>query len=210
MAITKNELSDFVRDIVLGGDPTLSGKIHPTVIWKAADTVIGKLIENSMFKDKDSNGYDVLGDFVSVHKNVEVKTDTDTDERYSLLPAPIISLKQDRGLVRVSEMKSSENAFAIVGNSSHDVFSILDVHYLNKKTEVYLEGNRLVYRNLGTSVNKVLVKMVSGITALDGDDPIAVPASLEADLIAMVVDILRPSAMTPQDKTNDNNSNIPT
>ena len=45
MAITKKQLSDYIRDIKFGGDPTLSGKIHPTMIWKTADIVIGKMIE---------------------------------------------------------------------------------------------------------------------------------------------------------------------
>ena len=216
MAITKNELSDFIRDKKLGGDDTLSGKLHPTIIWKAADIVIGKLIEISMFKDKESNGYEINGEFITQfpsHDHPEpvlVKVDDITGENYSDLPAPLISLKQDRGLVRVSEIKSIENAFAIVGNGSHDVFSILDAHYLNSKTEVYVQGNRLIYRNIRTGVEKVLVKMVAGISSLDPNAPIPVPASMEADLIEMVSALLDEGKVTTQDKSNDNNPNIPT
>lgn len=210
MAITKNELSDLIRDKMLGGDATLSGKLHPTIIWKTAETVIGKLIQAEQFKDKETNGYDINGEFVSVFKNVDVLTDTDTDEKYSVLPAQLISLKNDRGLVRVSEMKNLENAFAIVGNSSHDVYSILDVHYLNTKTEVYIQGNELRYRNLRPTITKVLIKMIAGITDLDADAPIPVPAALESDLINMVSEMLAEEKLTPQDKYNDNNANIPT
>jgi hypothetical protein len=210
MAITKNELSDLIRDKKLGGDATISGKLHPTIIHKMADTVIGKLIETAMFKDKDSNGYEINGEFISVFKNVKVKYDEDCDEYYSDLPAPLISLKDDRGLVRVSEMKSIDNAFAIVGNGSHDVFAILDAHYLNTKTEVYLQGNQIRYRKLRTGVKEVLVKQVAGISSLDADDPIPVPASMEADLVEMVSALLDEGKVTTQDKYNDNNPNIPT
>ena len=216
MAITKNELSDLIRDKMLGGDDTLSGKLHPTIIWKVADTVIGKLIESAMFKDKESNGYEINGEFITQYpsqsnpKPITVKIDSITGEKYSDLPAPIISLKNDRGLVRVSEIKSTNNAFAIVGNGSHDVFSILDVHYLNQKTEVYLQGNRLIYRNIRTGVEEVLVKIVSGISSLEPDAPIPVPAGLESDLIEMVCLLLQEEKITTQDKSNDNNPNIPT
>ena len=216
MAITKNELSDIIRDKMLGGDDALSGKLHPTIIWKTAETVIGKLIESAMFKDKDSNGYEINGEFITQYpsnKNPDpilVKTDSFTDEKYSDLPAPLISLKNDRGLVRVSEIGSVDNAFAIVGNSSHDVFSILDVHYINSKTEVYVQGNRIVYRNLRTGITQVLIKMLSGISSLDPNDPIPIPASLESDLVEMVSAMLQEEKLTTQDKSNDNNPNIPT
>lgn len=210
MALTKNELSDLIRDKMLGGDPTLSGKLHPTIIHKTADTVIGKLIETAMFKDKDSNGYEINGEFITQFPPVDVKTDSITNEKYSDLPAPLISLKYDRGLVRVSDVKDLENAYAIVGNSSHDVFSILDVHYLNRKPEVYVQGNQIRYRNIRTSVEKVIIRMVAGISSLDNDAPIPVPASMEADLIQMVSDILQEEKLTTQDKSNDNNPNIPT
>jgi hypothetical protein len=216
MAITKNNLSDFIRDSKLGGDPTLSGKIHPTIIWKAGDIVIGKMIKEAMFKDKDSNGYDINGEFVSQFPNnshpepITVKTDTITGEKYSDLPAQLISLKDDRGLVRVSELKNLDNAFSIVGNGSNDVYSILDVHYLSAKTEVRIQGSQIYYRNIRPAVKEVIVRMVAGIGSLDGDDPIPIPGDLEFDFITLVSELLNEGKLTTQDKSNDNNSNIPT
>ena len=107
-------------------------------------------------------------------------------------------------------MKNKDNAFAIVGNGSHDVYSILEVHYLNKKTEIYLEGNQIRYRKLRIGVEKVLIKMVAGISSLDADAPIPVPSSMEADLVEMVSNLLDEEKLTLQDKSNDNNPNIPT
>jgi hypothetical protein len=204
MAITKNNLSDLIRDIKLGGDPTMAGRFHPTMIWKAADTVIGSLIEASMFKSKDSNGYDINGDWISTYGSVPVLNDTDRDEKYSVLPAQVISLKQNRGLHRISEMKNREDAYVQVPNGSHDIFSILDVHYHVNKTEFYLEGNKIFYRNIGVQVDKVLIKMVAGIANLDSDAPIPVPSILEEELVTRVINLL---GIENQDKGNDNNSN---
>jgi hypothetical protein len=216
MAITKNNIADFIRDTELGGDPTLSGKIHPTIVWKAADIAIGKVIEMSMYKDDKDNGYEINGEFISQFPNennpdpITIKEDEYTGEKYSDLPTSLISLKQDRGLVRVSEMKNLENAFSINGNTSNDVFAILDIHYLNTKTEARVQGTRIYYRNLGLAVEKVVVRMVSGISHLGGDDPIPIPGSLEYDFIKLVTDLLISGKVTTQDKYNDNNPNIPT
>ena len=214
MAITKNNLSDFIRDVKLGGDPTLSGKIHPTIVWKAADIAIGSVIKASMFKDSDSNGYEINGDFVTQLPNekfpdpITIKTDTITGEKYSDLPVDIISLKDDRGLIRVSETRNLEDAFSIVGNSSNDVFSGLDSHELNPKTEVRLQGSKIYYRNIGLAVENVVIRVVAGISHLDGDDPIPVPGDMELDFIKAITELLQEEKITPQDKTNDNNANM--
>ncbi len=207
MAITKKQLSDYIRDIKFGGDPTLSGKIHPTMIWKTADIVIGKMIEAAMFKNQDSNGYEINGDFISTY-TADVLNNTERDEKYSKLPAQVISLKNNRGMHRVSELKNKENAFAQTGNGSNDIFSILDVHYVNTKTEFYMEADRIYYRNIGTTVEKVLIKMVAGISNLDPDATIPIPASLDDDFIERVSEILTEARVLPQDKNNDNNPNI--
>ena len=206
MAITKRELSDLIRDAKFGGDPVL-GKIHPTIIWKNADIVVGKFIESAMFKTSGSNGYEINGDFITT-KTAPVKFDEDREEYYSILPAQVISLKKNRGLHRISELKNKENAFTQVGNGSNDIFAILDVHYLNSKTEFYQEGDKIYYRNIGVTVKKVLIKMVAGISDLDPDALIPIPASMEDDFIQRIKDILTEPRVFPQDKNNDNNPNI--
>lgn len=208
MAITKNELSELVRDLKSGGDPAMEGKFHPTIIWKLADIVIGGLISASMFKSNDSNGYEINGDFLTPFKNVPVLTDVDTLEKYSILPAQLISLKNNRGLHRVSEMQNLEDAFVQVPNGSHDVFSILDVHYLMDKTEFYLQSNKIFYRNLRPTVTEVLIKMVAGISALDNDEPIPIPSIMEDQFLQRIIEMLDEQKATPQDKYNNNNSNL--
>lgn len=207
MSITKKNISDLIRDIKSGGDPTMEGKLHPTIIWKTVDTVFGGLLEQALYKDKDENGYNINGDWISTFKNVPVLTDSDTGQKYSELPEQVISIKQNRGLHRVSEMKSIDNAFTQVANGSNDVFSILEAHYLNSKTEYYLEGSKIYYRNMGNAVEKVLIKMIAGISNLDPEAPIPIPAIMEEELVRRVINLLDEEKITPQDKLNDGNPN---
>jgi hypothetical protein len=125
------------------------------------------------------------------------------------LPYSVISLKDNRGLHRLSEVGNTENAYSQVANGSHDIFRGLEAHYLNEKTEFYQEGNNVYYRNIGISVKKVLVKMVATIIGLDSDQPIAIPSSMEDMFVERVIERLRMQMMMPQDKYNDSNPNIP-
>jgi hypothetical protein len=208
MALTKKELSEFVRDILSGGDPAREGKFHDTIIWKAADIVLGGLIQEEMWKSRENNGYDINGSFLSTFV-AEVQDDSDRNEKYSVLPHSVISLKDNRGLHRVSEKGNTENAFTQVANGSHDVFRILDAHYLNEKTEYYQEGNNIYYRHIGLAVKEVLIKMVTAITGLEPDQPIAIPSSMEDQFMERVIERLRLQQLTPQDKYNDGNPNMP-
>lgn len=207
MALTKKELSEFVRDIMSGGDPAREGKYHDTIIWKAADIVLGGLIQEEMWKNRESNGYDINGSFLSTFV-AEVKDDSVRGEKYSVLPHSVIALKDNRGLHRVSEKGNFDNAFTQVANGSHDVFRILDAHYLNEHTEYYQEGDKIYYRHLGLAVKEVMIKMVAAITGLDPDQPIAIPSSMEDMFMERVLERLKIQQVTPQDKYNDSNPNI--
>ena len=206
MAITKNQISEFFRTILSGGDATLEGKLHPTIIWMAADTVLGGLVQEAMRKDQKSNGYDINGSFLSTF-TIDVLNNTSRGEKYSVLPYSVISLRDNRGLHRVSAIGSPEFSFTQVSNGSHDIFRILDAHYLNTHTEFYQEGNKLFYRNIGKAIDKVLVKAVFSITGLGGDEPIAIPSSEEDEFLDRIQQRLMPQVVSPQDKTNDSNPN---
>lgn len=207
MAITKRELPELVRDLKSGGDASIEGKYHPNIINKIADMVIGGLIAADMFKNQESNGYEINGDFLTPFVNVPVLNDVDRDEKYSVLPAAVISLKQNRGMYRVSAMQDKEFGFSQVPVGSHDIFRILEAHYISKRTEFYLERNRIYYRKIGLTVDKVLIKMVAAITNLDPDQPIAIPASMEGEFLDTILKFLDDPKSVNQDKANDSNSN---
>jgi hypothetical protein len=208
MALTKQELSEFVRDIISGGDPAREGKFHDTIIWKAADIVLGGLIQQELYKSPESNSYDINGSFLSTFI-VSVKEDTMRGEKYSELPYSVIELKNNRGLHRVSEKGNTEFAYTQVANGSHDVFRGLEAHYLNDKTEFYQEGNNIYYRNIGVDVKEVLIKMIAAISGLPSDQPIAIPSTMEDMFVERVIEMLRIQQAVPQDKSNDSNPNIP-
>ena len=207
MALTKRELSELVRDLMSGGDPARGAKFHDTIIWKLADTVLGGMIQESMWKNPQTNAYEINGSFLRSFE-VDVLEDTVRNEKYSVLPHQVISLKENRGLHRVSELGNNENAFAQVPNGGHDTFNTLESHYLNRKPEFYQEGSRIYYRNIGTAIAKARTTMVPAIAGLDADSPIAIPAEMEDMFIQRIIERLSPQAMTNQDKNNDSNPNL--
>jgi hypothetical protein len=208
MAITKTELEEYIRDIISGGDESLEGKYHPTIVWKTADTVLGGLIAESLRKDRQVNGYEINGSYLS-SAVLDVEEDTDRDEKYAVLPYPIVSLKENRGLHRVSETKNPDVAFSQIPNGGRDVFNALDVKDASDKVKFYQEGNKIYFRRIGNLVDKVLVKAVFSLTNADPDAPIAIPADMEDVFIDRILQRLGISQATPQDKSNDNNPNIP-
>ena len=50
--------------------------------------------------------------------------------------------------------------------------------------------------------------MVAGISDLDPNEPIPIPAIMEDDFIDRIMEILTEERALPQDKNNDNNPNI--
>ena len=209
MALTKSELSELVRDLMSGGDPVRGGKYHDTIIWKLADVVLGGLIQEAMWKNSKTNGYEINGSYLTT-LTLDVLDDDVTGEKYVELIHGVISLNENRGLHRVSEIGNVDNAFTQIPNGGRDIFAGLDASFLNQRTEFYQEGDRIKFNNLGKAVTQVLVKLVSAITGLDPNDPIAIPATMEDLFVQRIIDRLDPQKRTPQDKNNDSNPNVAT
>ena len=204
MGLTKAEIADLVIELETGGGATSQSKYHPKAIYKVCDIVLGQVIEESLYKDRQSNNYEINGDFLSRY-TAEVKTDELTGEKYSDLPAQIISLKNDRGLHQITGVDTDQkDPFVPLGNGGVGIFGALEAYDHTSLPKYYLENNRIVYRNIG-SVEKVLVKMVASISDLDNDQLIPMPANLQKTFLDLVRDELK--KMPPQDKTNDSNPN---
>lgn len=206
MAITKGEFQELVTDLLGAGDPSTEDKFHPGIIWKVAEFVRNSLIEEAFGRNAKHNHFDLNGDFVSSFSNVDVLKDTDRDERFSKLPAPIVSLKDNLGIRQVSAMKGQKQSFSLVPNGALATRSLLEV-FAFKSAKYYVEADKIYYIDVDKDVDKVLIKMVSSITDLPKDQPIPIPASLENVMLERVVAILKEPKTTKQDKENDSNPN---
>ncbi len=207
MAVTKGEFSELVIDLLSGGDSSTENKYHPEIVWKAAEFIYASIVAQSFFKDADGNAYDINGDFITAFKNVDVKLDSDRDEKYSDLPTGIISVKDNRGLRQVSSMKDQKTVFTLIPNGALATHFGLESSALNPYTEMYVEGGKIFYVNINKLADKVLIKMIGSISGLGIDNEIPIPANLEKALLDGTLEFLREPKATNQDKINDSNPN---
>lgn len=201
MAFTRKELTEIVNELLSGGDNPVDNKIHIGIVTEVADVVRVTLIEEAYRKDSD---FDINGDFVSSFSDVPVKEDTGRGEKYSDLPAPLISLRDNMGLRQVSAMKDQKTSFTLIPNGAIATRAGLEVESLNKHNRMYIEKGRIYYLGIG-NVDKVLVKMVVPIRDLGDDDIIPIPAAYEDMFLEKVLAYIGNGS--PQDKTNNSNPN---
>jgi len=214
MPLTKLEIAELVRDIKLGGDASSEAKMHPTIIFKVAELARNQLIKTA-YNDSRSliaqQGYGVgrtyiNGDFYSTYKSVKIYEDCDTNRLYSVLPGRLISLPHDRGLRSVSPMHEEDNPFNIVETGSSATYKGLEADTMSGP-EIYIEGERIYYRNFNNISCEVLIRMISSISDLEDDEIIPLPAEYELQFLELIKQSLQEQQVVPQDKRNDDNVN---
>lgn len=197
--ITVSKLTALIADGKSGGDPTAGSKYHPKNIIAIADIVRNTLIETE-YKQTGTIS-DVL---VKAFENVEVKKNTERDEKFSDLPSIIAAIIDGLALRQVSSMKDQIGVYSIGVNGSRAVFEGLAGQLTDRPT-VYLEGNKIFYENPNPAVKKVLIKMIPSISSLGKNETIPVPGNKEKLFIDLISEMLDETKQTIQDKTNDSN-----
>ncbi len=198
--ITKKQIAEIIADIKSGGDPVPNSKYDPRNIGVIVDIARNTLI------DTEIRQYGRISEiFTKAFNNVEVKTDTDRDEKFSDLPSIICALKKDQGLRQVSPMKDQRKVFVIGQSGDLALFDGMEGG-LTDRTIAQLEGQRIYYVNINRNVKKVLIKMIPSIADIDINESIPVPGDKETALINIIKDMFQESKKTAEDKYNDNNT----
>lgn len=209
----KSVLIDLVSDIKLGGDESAATKYDSREIEYIIDMVRSQMIDADLKDGISNNNYEIKGDWISTYTDVEVKYDSERDEYYSILPAKLISLFEDRGLKQISPIKGQRNPFIRVANGALGIYSNLEAGYLGGKTGFYTEkhsteGTRVYYFNLRRQITSVMVKMVASMLDMDSEEDVPIPGNKEADLLNYVSQMLNEKKYTPEDKYNDSSSEV--
>jgi len=203
MATTKRSLATLIIENKLGGQVESWQKFDPRELYQYIESA-----RNSFMDQVLMQGGTLDGEFIATYKNVPVECDEDTGEWYSMLPAKIVSLSNKSGLRQVSPMKNQMDVFIKVDNSSNHVYRNLEAGKLWGQTSYHIEKRRIVYTNLPFSIKKVLVKMVGSIEAFHEDELLPIPASAEAQIISMVMQMTMEKKQTPVDRINDQMPNV--
>ncbi len=207
MSLTKNQIAYLVQDLVGGGDQPVNSKYHKSNIQLITELVVNDLITAEYYRSRNEGTYDINGDFVTPYPNIDVSYDSDRDEYYSNLPSRFASLPQNRGIRLVSQMQNQSGAFIQIANGGLFAFNGLEADSLGGASGYYVEGQKIYYKNLDhVHVKQVLIKMITAVESLDEDAVIPIPSAMESLLLDKVIEKMEIPKNTPQDKTNDTNT----
>lgn len=209
--MTKEQFVYLIFDQLGGGNTTsaLLGKFHPTEIEKfielAYNDVVGKA--NSQATRYSDNSQ--LDNYIKAYKFVAVVCDTDLNEYYSTLPAPIIQIPDNQAIRLICPMKDQTDAFVYEDNSSRAIFSELEVNALDSSITYEVEGMQIRYK---TGMTKeiadagVLMKLIVYFDSLEDSDEIFIPAGQSAMVFDLVSKMLFQRKQVPEQTNNDSTS----
>jgi len=207
--MTKRELAYKIIHSLEGGKFNISeSRYDIRYVMGYISQAYTYLIKKAFFDSKRySDRYDGLPEeFISVFEDVDVKKNESRGIYYSDVPGTVISIYEDRGIKSISWMKDDEH-FIRVSSGAAGVWGALESNLLGGKIGYWLEGKKIVYKNMNNidpSNTTVLVRMLSGIELFDDNDTIPMPSDYEYEITMMVKDLLREKKTVEEDIVNDN------
>lgn len=201
---TKRLLAELVIMRLSAGNPSFASKLDARDIFAAIDIMIPSLIHAELKGNMKMGSFQINGAWYTAFENVKVYKSKSRKERYINLPARLVSLEADRGIM-IFPMEDQSWPFVITNNTSQSVFRNLEAGKITRTC--YVEGNKVFFPTLDSRVKEVLVKMVGATDQLDEDDPLPVPAIMEDQLLEKLVAKFKEQVAYKEKKTNDSNVN---
>lgn len=202
--VTKAQIADLIRDNKSGGIPSADNtKFAERNIFKMVDIAYSSLLELA-YKEGEKN----FGSYVTTHTNIAVKFDEDRDEKFSDLPAKLLSLPNDEGLREVRATQDVKSPFILTNNGNVGIYTGLHAEKGGGIPVCYLEGDKIFYQGLSDNIKKVLIKLVGSIENLNKNKAIPIPADKELQLYDIVVERMTEQKVTKEDNYNNANSNL--
>lgn len=211
--LTKRQLVDLVIENKAGGTTPDYNKFHPNVILKAVDLALSALIAAEV-KDQQKQGDFVLeSSWVKSFEGNEgpkVKWDTIREMCYINLPARIISLSRNSGLREVSWPQGANNPMRIVDASAFSVLRNLECSQMEEGVYyAQMEGSKVYFPLMPKQAKgkRMTVKMICGSDGYTNDEPLPIPDSRTAEILAMIDRMFDEQKVTKAKMTNDSNPN---
>lgn len=204
--ITKEKIAFRIINKNQGGLLSSFRKVDPREVYEGIETVRNAFMEKMIAETGMLDG-----EFVTQFKDVDVLCDDSTLQKYSILPARLISFSTFDGLRQVSAMKNQAKSFIKVDNGFESTFSGLEASKLFGHTGYYIErvkigtdqSIRIYYKNIPEHYKKVLIKMIASTYDFDEDEALPIPASYEEQLVLQVDQWFLQQFGIPQDTKNN-------
>lgn len=202
--MTKNELIALFKQNKLGGmtDRTSALKFDDRVIGKYIDIVrkgvLGQLMQ----------AHGVTDDFIKTFYPY-LLWDKKRCIAYITLPASLIQLPDNYGLLHVSGIKDVES-WQIIDNLSWQVYKNLESGATDPNQVCYLEGNTVICPKINeTEVNRcVKVKILPDSNGYTRDEEFPIPVDI-ASFLELLYNAMQEQKATPDKTANDGNPNTP-
>lgn len=203
--ITKKVLAEKILRRVFGGDIPSTRPFDERDVYLEAETCRNYLIEKYL----NLYGEDIQGEFISTYEDVPVLRNEARKRFYSVMPAQLVSARSTRnisGIRQVSGVQEEYDVFVPLKSGDLSIFKGLEASGLQCQIGYWIEGDKLFYENMPPDFTgkTVMVKMISSIYALDEDEYIPIPASVEAELEDMLFERLLRMYETKEDRIPDN------
>lgn len=204
--ITKHKLAIRIIRALQGGSISDWRKIDPREVYEAIETARNAVMEAFIKK----NGI-LDGEFVTQYINVPVLCDNNTDQKYSVLPARLISFSSYDGIRLVSPMLNQRAPFVKIHNGALAIFSGLEAGNIGGNVGYYIErvkdgsslSARIYYVNMPMDYDKVLIKMIASTYDFNDDEQLPIPAEFEDTVYRTAFELMAIQYGSPSDKTID-------
>lgn len=182
----------------------MESRFHPLVIEKLFEVIYNGMVYQANANAIMYRDWGQLDQYCKPYKNVAVSKDEDRNEYYSILPAPIMQLPENRGIRLISPMKDQKNKFLYIDNASGDIWGDADVFQVINEVTFYPENDRVYYGNFAEDYQTqgVLMKLIVPLSEFGTEDEIGIPAQRSMEIFAMITEML--SKRNPEDQVNDN------
>jgi hypothetical protein len=208
---SKFRISEQSRRIILGGNPSANDSPLPQELMVFVEQALAYVVKKNLYQNMAQGENDIDGSLVFTFKDVSVAIDTDLDMYYSELPAPFISLPNERGVKLISSMKSQRTPFVRIPNGSLGLFSGLQSDSMDGHNTFFIDGSRVYFPKMDvTNANEnVLIKLVCSLGGIDDFEELSIPPDIELEIVQMTVQTYTLERQNPHDNTNDNDkSNV--
>jgi len=205
----KIQLIKLVQHRLSGGNcpPALKGKYHPEIIAKHIQLAMNYLIKEITYLEAERNSdFTLLDDYIKTFTKIEVKEDSDREERFIDLPVRVVPLPKNRGIRFISDQKNQSVQYLYRENNSDDMYSDLDVDRISDRARYYKENDKIFFsRHLPSSIKHVLIKVIPDFESLDYEDELNVPSGFGKLIFDLVFQSMQGMPLTK--KSNDGNPN---
>lgn len=207
--LTKEQIAWIIIKPFQGGVVNTFREIDPRDIYPIIDNVRNAIMESIVAEFGDLDG-----EFVTPYKKVPILCDEYTGEKYSVLPADIISFGDYLGIRQVSPMKNQKMSLIKMDNGAENTHAPLESGKLHGNAGYYLQRDPVAkkmhirYVNLPSNFDSMLIKMIASVKDFEEDEPLPIPAKYEHQLIETVGQTFDKTFKIPQDTKSDVAPNI--